>query len=310
VLALGTAVALCPNVWAQENQSDSTTTAAQQREVNRIHRASDVIGANVRNAHGDEMGEIKDFTVEPRSGKIRYVALGVGGTLGVGEKLVALPLDAFMFTKSDGGDDLTVRLNLDQQQLKSAKGFRDEQWPMQPELASATTGKAAHTDIDIQVNRESGVDVDVDRTPRGADSQRSVTQSPATESERSSISASRDGKQIVRASYLMDAKIVGRNNKEIGEVDDLAVDVKAGRVGYFAVQAGGALEIGDSSVAVAWPSVQIHATTDQDELKLVMDMTEAQLENAPALSDDGNWPAPSRIPGFREESPQAGISSP
>lgn len=56
------------------------------------YRASKVLGSSVVNEAGDTVGKIDEIIVGP-DGKAPFVVLSVGGFLGVGDKLVALPYD-------------------------------------------------------------------------------------------------------------------------------------------------------------------------------------------------------------------------
>ena len=56
------------------------------------YRASKVLGASVVNEAGDTVGKIDEIIVGP-DGKAPFVVLSVGGFLGVGDKLVALPYE-------------------------------------------------------------------------------------------------------------------------------------------------------------------------------------------------------------------------
>ncbi|WP_162915253.1 PRC-barrel domain-containing protein [Desertibaculum subflavum] len=51
----------------------------------------DVIGTEMRNLRDEELGEIEDVIVDPKSGGIRYVVLESGGFLGIGEQMVPIP---------------------------------------------------------------------------------------------------------------------------------------------------------------------------------------------------------------------------
>lgn len=56
------------------------------------YRASKVLGSSVVNEAGDTVGKIDEIVVGP-DGKAPFVVLSVGGFLGVGNKLVALPYE-------------------------------------------------------------------------------------------------------------------------------------------------------------------------------------------------------------------------
>jgi sporulation protein YlmC with PRC-barrel domain len=59
-------------------------------------RASKVVGISVYNDNKEKLGSINDFLMD-KNGAIKAVVLGVGGFLGMGEHLVAVPLDKVKF---------------------------------------------------------------------------------------------------------------------------------------------------------------------------------------------------------------------
>lgn len=59
-------------------------------------RASKVVGLNVYNDQNESLGSISDLLTD-KSGNIKAVVIGVGGFLGVGEHLVAVPFDKIKF---------------------------------------------------------------------------------------------------------------------------------------------------------------------------------------------------------------------
>jgi hypothetical protein len=59
-------------------------------------RTSKVVGLNVYNDSNESLGSINDLLTD-KSGNIKAVVIGVGGFLGVGEHLVAVPFDKIKF---------------------------------------------------------------------------------------------------------------------------------------------------------------------------------------------------------------------
>ena len=92
--------ALLANVAFAQSPSattDSATTAAPAAASDTSSfkgnwRASKLVGLNVYNDSNESLGSINDLLTE-KSGNIKAVVIGVGGFLGVGEHLVAVPLD-------------------------------------------------------------------------------------------------------------------------------------------------------------------------------------------------------------------------
>jgi sporulation protein YlmC with PRC-barrel domain len=62
-------------------------------------RTSKVVGLSVYNDNNEKIGDINDLLTD-RSGNIKAAVLGVGGLLGVGEHLVAVPLDRIKFVET------------------------------------------------------------------------------------------------------------------------------------------------------------------------------------------------------------------
>ena len=76
------------------NMASSTVSSSTLRGD---WRASKVVGLKVYNDNNESLGSINDLVMD-KSGNIKAVVLGVGGFLGVGEHLVAVPLDKIRFS--------------------------------------------------------------------------------------------------------------------------------------------------------------------------------------------------------------------
>jgi ribosomal 30S subunit maturation factor RimM len=83
-------------------------------------RAHDLIGADVKNAADETIGEVNDLVITAAN-HVPQVVLSVGGFLGVGEKMVAVPYDALEMKRVD--DDEQVLYNTTQEELKSLPAF-------------------------------------------------------------------------------------------------------------------------------------------------------------------------------------------
>jgi sporulation protein YlmC with PRC-barrel domain len=56
--------------------------------------SSDIRGTKVYGANNENIGEVDDILIE-RDGRVAALIIGVGGFLGIGEKYVAIPMQAF-----------------------------------------------------------------------------------------------------------------------------------------------------------------------------------------------------------------------
>ena len=60
-------------------------------------KASSISGTDVVNPKGDNLGDIKEIVIDPRSGKVAYAVVSFGGFLSMGEKLFAIPFSSFKY---------------------------------------------------------------------------------------------------------------------------------------------------------------------------------------------------------------------
>lgn len=92
--AVAAAVALAtPSlVTAQGAPQTIQLTKVDVVKISTGYRASKVIGSSVVNDAGDTVGKVDEIIVGP-DGKAPFVVLSVGGFLGLGDRLVALPYE-------------------------------------------------------------------------------------------------------------------------------------------------------------------------------------------------------------------------
>ncbi|MGY4403310.1 PRC-barrel domain-containing protein [Bradyrhizobium sp. USDA 3315] len=76
--------------------STSATSATSPDSFKGNWRASKVVGLSVYNDANESVGSINDLLME-KGGAMKAVVIGVGGFLGVGEHLVAVPIDKVKF---------------------------------------------------------------------------------------------------------------------------------------------------------------------------------------------------------------------
>ncbi|TWU00643.1 PRC-barrel domain protein [Botrimarina colliarenosi] len=92
-----------------------------------ILRASTVIGCTVYNSNNESLGSIDDVVLDAKTGKINYAAVSMGGFLGMGDDLYAVPWSALKCENRDG--EHVCVLNVDKERLSKAEGFDQDNWP-------------------------------------------------------------------------------------------------------------------------------------------------------------------------------------
>jgi len=89
--------------------------------------ATSLVGSHVRNQTGDDLGRVEQIMLDLTSGHIGYAVISVGGFLGIGVKMVAVPWSAFAIEEVEQGPRLI--LDVDRKTLEDAPGFDKDNWP-------------------------------------------------------------------------------------------------------------------------------------------------------------------------------------
>jgi hypothetical protein len=87
--------------------------------------ADTLLGNDVYNKDGEDLGDIKEFMIDMASGKVAYAVLSFGGLLGMGDKLFAVPWAALALDTANK----RFTLNVLKDALKNAPGFDKDHWP-------------------------------------------------------------------------------------------------------------------------------------------------------------------------------------
>ena len=94
--ALLATVAFAQSPTATGDRANMAPAAASDSSFQGTWRASKMVGLSVYNDNNESIGSINDLLTE-KDGKIKAVVIGVGGFLGVGEHLVAIPYEKVKF---------------------------------------------------------------------------------------------------------------------------------------------------------------------------------------------------------------------
>ena len=90
-----------------------------------VMAADTLEGDSVVNRQGEKLGEIRDIMIDVPSGRVGYAVLSVGGFLGMGDKLFAIPWNALTLD----ADNERFILDVPKERLDSAPGFDKDHWP-------------------------------------------------------------------------------------------------------------------------------------------------------------------------------------
>jgi sporulation protein YlmC with PRC-barrel domain len=114
---------------SRDRIKDATTDATrpystQPEAFGVVTKAKGVIGMEVRNNQNDKLGKVDDVAMSFSSGRVVAVIISVGGLLGVGDTLIAVPPSEF----HADADGKTLHLNRTKDELKNAPRLDVAKW--------------------------------------------------------------------------------------------------------------------------------------------------------------------------------------
>lgn len=234
------------------------TAPAQMPMAAFCYKASDVVGADVRNASG-VIGEVEDLVVDPMTGRIDYAVVSLkerGPDQWHAVPWSTLSVPAAMPDKKDAKDMAKPEfmLNADAARLKAAPGFSKDKWP-------DINGPAWRSEVDTYYDARGNA---------------------------------RNGDTIgefhaLRASELLKTELYTTSKEKLGGIADLAIDPKNGRVAYAVVSTGGFLGMGDKLHAIPWEAIKPAADVDGKVKKgdnLTVNLTKEKLKAAPEFKNN------------------------
>ena len=91
---------------------------------------------------------------------------------------------------------------------------------------------------------------------------------------------------VVSASRIIGEPVVNRQNENLGEIHELVIDAKNGRLAYAVLSFGGFLGLGNKLFALPWKALEFANT----ENKLILNVDKEKLKAAPGFDQDAKWP--------------------
>ncbi len=90
---------------------------------------------------------------------------------------------------------------------------------------------------------------------------------------------------VLSSSTLSGEEVVNRDGENLGDIKDLMIDVKTGRVTYAVLEFGGFIGMGSKLFAVPLSAMEL----DTSNKRFILDQSKERLENAPGFDKD-HWP--------------------
>lgn len=199
----------------------------------------------------DDIGEIGDLVIS-QSGELKAVIVDIGGFLGMGEKELAVTFDDIkVLHEEDDPSERFLVLTTNTDSLKEAPVF--------------SRGEAMESDTNMA---ETGSTKLIDDRP--------MLRAPEVERE-GYLEAKIDE---LKAEDIQGTTVYGANDDAVGEVGALVMS-DDGTVERAIIDVGGFLGMGEKPVAVTFEELKILKGESDNEVRIYIDATEAELEALP-----------------------------
>jgi sporulation protein YlmC with PRC-barrel domain len=295
-------------------------TQARSERLNDAAKATDIIGMTINNYQNEKLGIVEDLVVDVESGRIVQVILSTGGFPGTGHALAALPPGALHHDAADN----VLQLDVGKAILNAALKFDTSTWDADTQSnrvtevhgyygekpyfvadnegyrnasLEGTFASALPHSMDGSINTEGARTMDKanhvvaagnleaannwisTRNPDGT-----WTREYYSNERRANNAWSRLG-YVQKAGRLMGTPVKNLQGEQLGKVENLMVDLSAGRIIAVIISTGGFLDLGDELSAV--PPTALRFNSQHDTLQL--DASKETLAGSPHFKA-GQWP--------------------
>lgn len=93
------------------------------------------------------------------------------------------------------------------------------------------------------------------------------------------------GPALMGAYTLIGEDVVNTQNENLGDIKEIMLDVRTGKIAYAVLSFGGIFGIGEKLFAVPWASLSL----DTENKSFILNVSKEQLKNAPGFDKD-DWP--------------------
>lgn len=210
-------------------------------------RGSKIIGEAIHGSDDKKLGQVEDFIVDMSNGNVRYAVVAFDPGMFSAEKLYAVPMSQLKMT---AGKDYFTYPKLSKEKLKNA-GFDKAEWK----------GTVNDREMMGRFDRQWGI-------PASGNNVKDKDNTLAR----------------FAASDLIGKNIKSREDKGIGEIKDLVVDVSAGKVSYAVLGFDPSIFAGEKLFAFSLNSFK----RGKDAGDLMLDVDKSKLE-AMKNFDESRW---------------------
>lgn len=308
-----------PKIDGQDQTSYRMSHATMADRLNDTAKASDFMGMTVKNYQNEKLGKVEELAVDVESGRLVQVIISTGGFMGMGSTLVAVPPAAFHHDAAQK----VLQLDASKEKLAGAPKFDSSNWEEYTQSNRMTEvygyyGQQPYFVDDRDGTWTTNADGTFARTlPRNMDGTINTTgsstmdtahnvkvASDVEETNNTLLTRNPDGTwtrnyhpngnrassscklgYVQQASKLMGAPVKNLQDENLGKVENLIVDLPAGRIVAVVISSGGFIGMDNELSAV--PPTACRYNAEHNTLQL--DASKDMLASSPHFQAN-QWP--------------------
>jgi sporulation protein YlmC with PRC-barrel domain len=93
------------------------------------------------------------------------------------------------------------------------------------------------------------------------------------------------GPELMGADTLNGEDVYNTKDEDLGDIKEIMIDMRSGRIAYAVLSYGGVLGMGDKLFAVPWSALKL----DTENKRFTLDVDKESLSDAPGFDKDA-WP--------------------
>ncbi len=291
-------MAVKPTSETAQQPGQNLAARASSQDMSPVDRASQIIGKEVKNSAGESLGSIDELVINKSQNRIAYAVLLHGDTMGIGGKWIAVPFHALRYDQTQG----SFLLNATPAQLESMRGFEEDNWPdtagsefsaMNNANTDTTRADKAYdkSDKDNKQPNQYGSDTPDPKNQQVKHDQNSWGTDKADHNKRSRKSIRADWsvdnelRWQNRVSQLIGINVVDKAGKELGSLNDLAIELHDGRIAYGVLKFSDAwYDYSGKLFPIPWDKYDYKTSSSERQLQL--NATQEQFKNAEGFDPD------------------------
>ncbi|UVK57411.1 PRC-barrel domain-containing protein (plasmid) [Mesorhizobium sp. AR02] len=240
----------------------TTTAATAPAAIADGSLVTKIIGADVYDSAADnaqKIGDVKDIVLT-KDGKAKYIIIGVGGFLGLGQKNVAYDFSKAEWVEKKGDRWLVAKTT--KEDLQAQKDF---------DLKVYDTASASNSNNVAATAKNQPAAATTDKTTTAAIDKSSLTEMPMDK---------------ISTKDFIGTNVYGADDAKVGEIGDVVMTGDK-KVDAVIVNVGGFLGMGEKQVAMGLEKLKFMSDKDGNRY-LYTNFTKAQLE-AQTAYDKGTY---------------------